>query len=135
MSSASSNSEPLEPLTDGAWSRCEALIRAFEVAWRKSPAPEIDDYLQVAGPERQALLVELVHADLEFRLKSGEPIRVETYLDRYPELVGDRQAAVELVATEYELRRRRHSQTGVDEYRARFPAYDEELRGRLLKLH
>ena len=35
---------------------------------------------------RLALLVELVHVELELRLKAGEPARVEEYLRRYPEL-------------------------------------------------
>ena len=38
---------------------------------------------------RSAVLVELVHIDLECRLKTGEPARVESYLERFPELSQD----------------------------------------------
>jgi len=135
MPEASINSESHEPLTSGVWARCERLIMAFERAWQANDAPEIDDYLQIEGPERLALLVELVHADLEFRLKEGEPARIETYLSRFPELAGDGHIVTELAAAEYELRRRQQDSTTLDEYQRRFPAYDEALRGRLRKLH
>ncbi len=92
------------PLTGPTWSLCEGLIKAFEDAWRRGQAPAIADYLRADGPERPALLIELVHADLEFRLKSGEPARVETYLAKYAELAGDRGATLGLIAAEYELR-------------------------------
>ena len=38
----------------------------------------------VQAPSEDALLVELAHVDLEFRLKAGQAARVESYLDRYP---------------------------------------------------
>ena len=121
MSEARINSESQRPLTSGEWARCESLIKAFEQAWRGNDVPAIDEFLQVDGPERLALLVELVHADIEFRLKAGEPVRVEKYLSRYPELSGDGQIVTELAATEYELRQRRQDSTTVEEYQQRFP--------------
>src|SRR5262245_36933504 len=58
----------------------------FEAAWRAGQRPRIDDHLPASGANRQALLAELVLTDLEYRLKAGEPARVEEYLRRYPEL-------------------------------------------------
>ena len=67
-------------------------------------------------------MVELVHSDLEFRLKAGEPARVEEYQVSYPEeLAGDRESLVDLIVTEWSIRCR----TGPDpddlEYQTRFP--------------
>src|SRR5207248_11350867 len=93
--------------------------------------PRIADYLHVEGHERGALLVELVHVDLEFRLKSGESARVEGYLAAHPELAGARDVALDLIAAEYELRHRHQGGAAVDEYRDRFPDYFNELRDRL----
>lgn len=79
-------------LADPSWARCEELIKSFEETWRRGEAPAIDDYLKASGSARHALLIELAHVDLEFRLKSGETARVESYLGRYPELAKDRSA-------------------------------------------
>jgi len=39
-------------------------------------------------------------------LKARQVVRVEDYLQRYPELSADRRALVELIAAEYSLRLR-----------------------------
>jgi eukaryotic-like serine/threonine-protein kinase len=118
-------------LAAGLWSQYEALIEAFEDAWRAGSPPNIDDYLRGEGREREALLVELTHVDLEFRLKAGESTRVESYLDRYPRLAQDTATVLGLLEAEYELRRRREANLGLDGYAERFPAYVEDLRRRL----
>ena len=75
--------------------------------------------------------MELVHVDLEFRLKAGESARVESYLVRYPHLTKDSGTVLDLLEAEYELRRRREANFGLDEYARRFPAYVEDLRRRV----
>jgi len=52
------------------------------------------------------VLLELALLDLELRLKAGDAARVEEYLARYPELAASPANAVELIAVEFELRRR-----------------------------
>ncbi|MCI0461198.1 MAG: serine/threonine-protein kinase, partial [Gemmataceae bacterium] len=126
-----SNPEHFQLMTSPSWSRCEGLIKAFEEAWRRGPAPGIADYLRAEEPVRRALLAELIHVDLEFRLKSGESARIETYLTDYPELAGDRRATLELIAAEYELRQLHQSGVGLDEYRLRFPEHHLDLLDRL----
>jgi predicted ATPase len=126
-------SENLPFLISPAWSDCEALIKAFEQAWRRNEAPGIADYLRADGPARRALLVELVHVDLEFRLKSGAGVRVESYLGDYPELAAFRETVLELLAAEYELRQRYQRGVTPEEYGHRFPEYREELRERLTR--
>src|SRR5512135_2430643 len=88
-----------------AWDELEDAIRRFEDAWQNPARPEIRAYLP-PGEGGTRLLTELVHVDLEYRLRAGEPARVEEYLARYPELTDDRAAVLELIATEHELRRR-----------------------------
>src|SRR5581483_10749282 len=113
-----------------SWSRYEELIAEFERAWQTGPPPGIDDYLQGNGSERISLLVELVHADLEFRVKTGESVRVESYLERFPELARDDATVLELLDAEYRLRRRKESDVDLNEYAARFPRHIDELRTR-----
>jgi hypothetical protein len=126
-----SDPEHVRVLTSPSWSHCEGLIKAFEDAWRRGERPAIAGYLHADGSQRRALLVELAHADLEFRLKAGQPARVEDYLADYPELAGDRNAVVGLIAAEYELRRLHQGGAGLDEYGGRFPEHLGDLLARL----
>ena len=89
------------------WSRTEQIIERFEQAWQQGQRPNVDDYLALDGADPHALLIELVHADLECRLKAGESTRVEDYFSRYPELTKDRPAFVGLITAEYKHRGRR----------------------------
>src|SRR5262245_49542139 len=110
----------------------ERRARMFEVAWRQGRRPTIDDYLP-AGAGRRAVLPELVHTDLEYRLKAGEPVRVENYLQRYPELACDRPGLLGLIAAEYDLRRRATGPRPDDDPR-RFPQLGAELEEALRRL-
>jgi hypothetical protein len=112
------------------WDRQERLLESFEAAWLRGERPAIEDFLPPGEPGLE-LLADFVHVELECRLKAGEPARVEDYLQRYPELGGDREVALGLIAAEFQLRRRREPGLTLDEYRQRFPAYRQELPARL----
>src|SRR3954447_9435123 len=128
------NPEHARLFNSPAWSDCEALIKAFEDAWRQGQSPAIENYLRAEGLPRRALLVELIHIDLEFRLKAGESARVETYLWDHPVLADDRVTTLELLLVEYELRQRHQGNVSLDEYQRRFPDYLDDLLRRLSSL-
>jgi predicted ATPase/predicted Ser/Thr protein kinase len=119
--------DPVRSTAPEDWSSLEDRIKRFVNAWRQGPRPRIDDFLPSGDGLRPTLLIELVHTDLELRLKAGEAARVEEYLDRYPELAGRRTAVLELIAVEYELRRRAEPDLSLDDYRQRFPQYHGDL--------
>jgi serine/threonine protein kinase len=112
------------------WNRLEQILAGFEDAWQRGERPNLDDYLHEGAEYRNLLLLELVHGDLEYRLRAGEAARVEDYLRRYPELAREPGAVVGLVAAEYALRLRADG-CSVEEFLERFPAYREELADRL----
>ncbi len=105
----------------------EQAVARFERAWQSGAIPAIDDYLDGEGDGRLSLLIELVHADLECRLKRGEAIRVESYLERYPELETKEEWTLALIEAEYRLRGRRELTLNAAEYLERFPAYRRQL--------
>ncbi|MBA4063338.1 MAG: hypothetical protein C0501_06420 [Isosphaera sp.] len=110
----------------------EDRIRRFEQGWAGGRPPALDDHL---GPDpTPALLVELAHIDLEFRLKAGTPARAADYLDRYPRLAADTQAAAGLIAAEYELRRRAEPDLTFDAVAAGYPRYRDLLRAHEVRL-
>jgi tetratricopeptide (TPR) repeat protein len=118
-------------LPSAAWERLERVLERFEDAWRRGERPTLEAYLAEAPAERSALLPELAHADLHYRLHAGEAALVEDYLRRYPELAEDRAAVLDLVAAEYEARQRCGGTPTPEEYRRRFPQLREELTQRL----
>jgi predicted ATPase len=120
---------PTPPAED--WSALKDAVRRFESAWSQGPRPRIDDYLPADVPLRARALIELVHIELELRLKAGEAARVEEYLARYPELDGDWAVTLGLIGAEYELRRRREPGLALDAYLSRFPQYSGELPERI----
>ena len=105
------------------WSALKDAMRRFEDAWRQRHRPAIDDYLPSGDQLRSRVLIELVHIDLELRLKAGEAARVEEYLARYPELASDQAVTLALIAAEHEFRRRSSCSTAISaRVTARSPA-------------
>src|SRR5262249_33901823 len=73
-------------------------------------------------------LAELARLDLEHRLRAGEPVRVEAYLARCPELKQDAEAVQALIRREYEVRRLREPELTLTDYDRRFPEPARRLR-------
>src|SRR5271170_6903002 len=82
------------------WDRLQVILKDFEVSWQRGQRPVLADYLAREPVARLALLVELIHVELEYRLKAAESIRVETYLESYPELAAHPDTALGLIAEE-----------------------------------
>ncbi len=116
-------------LLSANWPRCEERIKEFEQAWQRGETPRLEDFLAGEVAERRALLVELVHADLEFRLKSGSPVEIETYLAAYPELAADPAVNRDLAVADYQLRLRFRIPASLADYRRRFPDFPVDSRG------
>src|SRR5262245_6780164 len=106
--------EAVGPPPTEDWPALVAAVKRFETSWRQGARPVIDDYVPAGGLGGR-LLIELVHLELELRLKAGEAARVEQYLARYPELAGDAAVALDLIAAEHELRRRGEPDLSLDD--------------------
>ncbi|MBL8796095.1 MAG: protein kinase [Planctomycetia bacterium] len=121
----------VDELPSGEWSALERLLKTFEDAWQRGDRPALDSYLAASSVDRCLTLIELVHTDLECRLRAGEPIRVERYLDQYPELAQEPEAVLNLILAEYEQRCLGEPRPRVDEYIRRFPQWAGQLSSRL----
>jgi serine/threonine-protein kinase len=118
-------------LESGAWHELERVVERFERAWEEGSRPTLDEFLPAGTTERSALVIELAHAELEYRLRAGEPARAEDYLRKYPDLRADRAAAMDFIAAEYDIRSRQETAVTIAEYLERFPDYGDALRARL----
>jgi eukaryotic-like serine/threonine-protein kinase len=110
----------------------EGAILRFEREWRNGDSrPDIAAFLPASGDSRVELLVELAHIDLEFRLSAGEPARAADYLVRFPELLDRREAANDLILTEYRLLERAGRAVAPTAFLNGYPEHRTELFGGL----
>jgi hypothetical protein len=72
--------------TKDTWQRVDAIVQQFEEAWQNGGRPAIGDYLP-DGPDRLAVLRELIAIDLQRRQRAGEPVRLVDYVERFPEVL------------------------------------------------
>jgi WD40 repeat protein len=98
--------ELVRQLPSEQWTQVERLLQAFEEALKRGERPALAEYLARGPAGSLPLLVELVHLDLEYRLKAGEPVRVEAYLDLYPRLADETSVVLDLLQAEHALRAR-----------------------------
>lgn len=71
-----------------------------------------------------------MHIEFEYRLKAGDPIRVEDYRRDYPELADDASVVVELAAVEFAVRARSEV-VDPEAFLGRFPQHRDQLASRL----
>jgi serine/threonine protein kinase len=119
--------DPCPALSTSDADALEGILGRFEDAWLGGERPRLEEYAPAGGGLRQAALAELAHIDLEFRLKAGEPARVEEYLRRFGELNAQPDDVLALIAAEYRLRRRAQPDLVAEEYLERFPQHRTAL--------
>src|SRR4051794_1069388 len=127
----SSGPESIDSPRAADWQALKDAVRQFESAWREGRRSPIENFLPPEDPLRSRVLLELVHIELELRLKAGEPARVEEYLARSPELTNDCDNVLELIVAEHALRRRSEPAIAIDEFLERFPHFRCELSNQL----
>jgi tRNA A-37 threonylcarbamoyl transferase component Bud32 len=86
-----------------------------------------------ASPSRLEWLA-LLRADQQRRWQRGERIAVEGYLQRYPALVADPEAVLDVLYGEVLLREQQGEAPTAEEYQKRFPQYASRVR-RQFELH
>jgi eukaryotic-like serine/threonine-protein kinase len=112
---------PVVNLLTAEWLQCEPLLRRFELAWQSGTEPKIAEFVPVDSRHRRGVLFELILTDMEFRLKAGQKVRVEYYLEQFSELASSDELIVDLVVGEWQLRAASESDIYGSELTDRFP--------------
>jgi hypothetical protein len=74
-----------DPVPESLARQVDRVCNRFEDAWKAGTPPRLEDFLGDApGPERAALLRELVPLDVYYRRARGEDCRPEDYRVRFP---------------------------------------------------
>ncbi len=117
---------------DSSDSTIDAIGNRFESQWQPHHAiNDIDLFLPPDHALRLPALIDLASRDLDLRLQGSQLARVEDYFRLWPELKQNREAAFELIKTEYERRRCREEDLAAAEYVKRFPDFGGGLAARL----
>jgi serine/threonine protein kinase/tetratricopeptide (TPR) repeat protein len=109
-------------------------VDAFEDSWQRGEAPSIDSFLPADATARVVVLDRLIHIDLEYRLRRGDEVRVESYVNRYGELSTQPTILFDLVAWECHLRKCNEPGQAMAEYRRRFPNMEPDVSIRIAPL-
>ena len=111
----------------------EMVMAKFERAMASGELPDIASFLaqhkhQINESESSHdLFEELVHTDLELRIRNGMDARVEDYLDRYPKIQTNQQLVLDLVCTEFRVRQQLQPGLHLGEFTERFPEFVDTL--------
>jgi serine/threonine protein kinase len=94
--------------------------------------PSLVEFPSMRAPAQQtghpSALLSRLRAELSERWQRGDPVRVEDYLERHPELVSEPEALVGLIYAEVLLRLESGETPTLDEYLQRFPEHADSLR-------
>jgi serine/threonine protein kinase/formylglycine-generating enzyme required for sulfatase activity len=111
-------------LNSAEWEFIEDLVTRFEDACQNGQYAPMDQFLPPArSPLRLLGLKELIKSDLEIHWKRGQAIKVEDYLQQFPELEARPAQVPPLLFEEYRVRQRLGDKPGLAEYQQRFPEH------------
>lgn len=99
--------------------------------WERGARDDVDALLNAIGPLSATQLAEVLHVDQHHRWRAGERTTAETYLQRFPDICTEADAAVDLIFHEYLLRERLGERPVSQEYLDRFPAYAQALESQI----
>ena len=119
--------EPTGTVTQ-VWAGLRENLEAFARAWENGESPRINAYLPAEPPElRRMTLTELIKFDLAVRLRRGQDISLNDYLQEFPELAAGDGPPADLLFEEIQLRRQSGKPAETDARSERFPARASEL--------
>jgi hypothetical protein len=95
--------------------------------WRQGQKPRVEDFLGQAGIDEPGQILEVLLVDQAERFRLGEGVSAETYLDGFPTVRDNPEAAVDLIFAEYLLREEMGEVPTAEEYVCRFPQHASAL--------
>lgn len=104
----------------------EAWLTRFEEDWHEQKLNECMRALPAQSSLRRPLLIAMIQRDLAHHWDTGNPSVIETYLKEFPELGGIDDIPVDLIAAEYNARKK-HNRSDLADFAERFPTRIDDL--------
>lgn len=112
-----------------SWDAVMTHLEAFVHSWSGAVPPALADHLPEGPPGvRQRVLVELVKADIDERLRAGCARSVDDYCRDHPELAANDALLLEVIHEDFQLRRRCGEAVTVSAYCDRHPRLADDIR-------
>jgi serine/threonine protein kinase len=121
--------EELGRLNTLNWKNLQEAADRYHQARKQGAATDLEPFLPPPGdPQRRVVLHELIGTDLELRWEQRQGVRLEYYLEKYPELGSAPELPAKLIHEEYRVRHRCGDRPTLESYQTRFPDQFRELR-------
>jgi tetratricopeptide (TPR) repeat protein len=78
---------PDTKLDSKTFGQLQETVARFRTALRRGDRPEVEAFVSADEPRRSLFVAELVHEEFEHRIRSGEEVSLESFLERFPELL------------------------------------------------
>src|SRR4051812_9003300 len=109
--------DDLGRLAPHEWEQLQDLADRFEEAGQRGESIDWEQYLPPAGDRlRPVALHELIKIDLEIRQRRHQGLRLETYLQKFPELGQPQALSPRLIYEEYRTRQLYGDKPALAEY-------------------
>src|SRR5262245_48360873 len=116
-------------LNDPDWARLRDLVDRYEDTWHSTGSADLGPLLPPPGdPLRLTFLHDLLKCDLQIRWSRGLTVRLETYLERFPELGTTQTCDPLLIYEEYRARQIYGDKPPETEFQTRFPEQFPEVK-------
>ncbi|MDA0285200.1 MAG: serine/threonine-protein kinase, partial [Planctomycetota bacterium] len=112
-----------------------SLHQQFEALWESSDSPpDVFSFFQQHNGAADEDVLAVLLADQNLRWITDQPLKVEEYLARLPELADDPDIKLQLAVGEFQARQAAETEPNIDEYTSRFGDISDQLRSRLSEL-
>ncbi len=105
-----------------------SLANRFQFLWNESNNPSLEDFFNGNSTLSTVERCEIIRVDLRNRWERNDAVLVEEYLKRFPEIFESAEFVFELAYCEYLLRLEHVRTVSDDDFIARFPRVEMELR-------
>jgi hypothetical protein len=103
------------------WPALDEYIEAYESALAREETVDIAEFTPAAShPDRLAILCEMVRVDLEYQWEHGQPVHLENYRDRFPDLFDEPELVRAMAYEEFRQRTRAGLAPEAADYLKRF---------------
>lgn len=107
------------------------IIDRYLQLWECDTEPDLDVYLKQSQQLSLVTLAEILRIDMRQRWHSHQRQLAENYLKKFPQLLENVDATLDLIYTEYLLRESDDPHFDVEQFLARFPSYSSTLRAQI----
>jgi len=107
------------------------VVQLLDRHWAEGERPDIGIFLAQFKSLSPSDLVAVLRTDQRHRWRAGDRVLCETYLEQFPTLNSEADAAIDLIYGEYLLREQLGQSLDLEEYPRRFPQHASILRDQI----